>query len=83
MTDKALARAKEIKDEISELTHFIQNCRNCWKWLWIRKAGEELKVRTAYGTITDEIKASKALSDKMLQTIEEHINKLQQEFDSL
>lgn len=83
MTDKALARAKEIKDEISELTHFMQSCHSCWNRLRIKAADKKLNLHTAYGVIADEINVSKALSDKILQTIAEYKNELQQEFDSL
>lgn len=82
MTDKELERANILKKEIEDLSWFVKVCKNCWNVLKIRKP-TSLRLKTIYGSLSDEVEVSAELSEKILGVIEEHVRNQEKELREL
>jgi len=71
-----------LNDEIRTLKDFVRTCENCWKFLRINKA-TELRLKTNYGCLRDDIKVSYELSERILATIEQYISEKEAELERL
>ena len=82
MTEESLKRAKELEKEIKELDWFMDDCKKCWKILRVIRPNR-VKLKTAYGCISNEIEVSEELATKILMTMREYKIKLMLELDRL
>ena len=81
MTEETLEKAMEHKEQIDELNRFVRDCRNCWCIL--RLHSKSFKLKTAYGCISNELKVSQELAERILKTIEDYTHELEQELENM
>lgn len=81
MTDETLKKANNYKKQINELHRFVYDCSNCWRIL--RLHNKRFKLKTQYGTISNEIEVSKELADRILKTIEDYTDELERELEQM
>lgn len=82
MTEDALKRANELKQEIKSLDWFMDDCNKCWKILRVIRPNK-LRLSTSYGLIRNDIEVSGELADEILMVMHKHKLKLMLELESL
>lgn len=87
MTDDTLNKANEIKNEIRELEHFIHYAQLTWTHLSFL---EKLRNRKAilhhkgYGAFSGgDYELSEELSEKIMDVLEQHLEKLREDYREL
>lgn len=81
MTEETLEKATNYKKQIDELNMFVRDCRSCWCIL--RLHSKSFKLKTAYGCISNELKVSQELAERILKTIEDYIHELETELENM
>ena len=81
MTNDSLEKALWLKCNIQKAKHFDQACYSCWRILRIKNP--KLKLKTAYGCISDEYEVPKELAEKICQVIKDQIEVWEKELEEL
>lgn len=81
MTEETLKKANDYKQQIDELNGFIRDCKNCWHIL--RLHNKRFKMKTAYGTISNEVEVSRELAERILKTIDDYVFSLEYELENM
>lgn len=81
MTEETLKKANNYKQQIDELNRFIRDCKNCWHIL--RLHNKRFKLKTAYGTISNEVEVSRELAERILKTIDDYVFSLEYELENM
>lgn len=81
MTEETLKKANDYKQQIDELNKFIRDCKNCWHIL--RLHNKRFKIKTAYGTISNEVEVSRELAERILKTIDDYVFSLEYELENM
>lgn len=85
MNKSVLDRVNILAKQIRELEGFVHTYELTWKRGTLSKRGKKLFVgHLGYGYFSDsEIEADKELSEKIYQTVVEHLNEKKLEFERL
>lgn len=81
MTDEKLEKALYLKRNIQNAKHFDYCCYECWRNFRIKN--RKLKIKTAYGCISDEYEVPKELAEKLCKTIRDQIEIWEKELEEL
>lgn len=87
MTDETLKKAVDLKDEIIKLETFIRHATLTWKQLsFLEKLrnGKVVLRHKGYGAWSSgDYELSKELSEKVLDVLEQHLEKLREDYRGL
>lgn len=81
MTEESLKKANNYKQQIDELNRFVKDCKNCWYIL--RLHNKRFKLKTAYGSISNELEVSRELAERILKTIDDYIFSLEYKLENM
>jgi hypothetical protein len=81
MTEESLKKANNYKQQIDELNKFVKDCKNCWYIL--RLHNKRFKLKTAYGSISNELEVSRELAERILKTIDDYIFSLEYKLENM
>ena len=81
MTEEILKKANDYKQQIDELNRFTRDCERCWHIL--RLHNKRFKIKTAYGTISNEVEVSRELAERILKTIDDYVFSLEYELENM
>lgn len=82
MTENDLKRANHLKFQIDTLNGFLSTSVRCWKKITIKKT-KRFEISTACGNLSDNIKISGELAERILNTIQEYKTELENELKDI
>ena len=81
MTDEKLEKALYLKRNIHNAKLFDYCCYKCYRNIRIKN--RKLKIKTAYGYISDEYEVPQELAEKLCKTIRDQIEIWEKELEEL